>query len=546
MASRQGCSLERRAVLNGAEPGRPGSGGSASEPTHAYAEDVEGSGVGHTGSGHLDLDDVGLVETGAQEGDGRLGAGAGEVLEGPQGPTWGERLDSSGIPSFLRRHRRLSYLSVLLLGAVVVTAGVVVVCQGSRPPADDQVVAVRVWDSSSTATVDPSAPDQGVLTFSYTLDPQRSGDSLRLLGLVGPGVRANSAWQRASSVPGDSVAHDLAVIPDCDDPEAVGATEADYRLRVERTDALGRTAVGLVNLPSGSSIQWAVLIGRSCVEQWFDDGITTRGFDVTTVTTPTGDRSVRLGLHLRNALPTAVDVAKWNRNGGVSSSEVAGTLPPGATTVLPVTLRVDDCRRPELVRAEDRYLVLLTGVLVRKPSPQAGWPEPVAGFLPVTPTPEFRDRVNAAARSVCAGMPPVTVTVVSVAPTEDPALSLPLIQNGESIGVLRVRLRIVSTAERVTVADTVDATDANNGWPRSLTTATAVLHRGATEVDIHWAARCDAPDTPPFVALTLVTHGRSFPAQAQLLDQSLLAGYRRACPNLSSTDLPDQGWPTAR
>ena len=143
--------------------------------------------------------------------------------------------------------------AVLLLGA----AGTAWV--RTRPPEQLTAVDVTVFDwvpdaSGASGVVDIG---NGVLQSSYRVTPGSSGDTVRILGLVGPGIRASKVIPHPSpsAEPATAVA-DVSVVLGCDDPALETPTAQDFRLRVEETDAYGRTTSGLAELPLTTSSQW--------------------------------------------------------------------------------------------------------------------------------------------------------------------------------------------------------------------------------------------------------------------------------------------------
>jgi len=515
---------------------------------------VEGAGVGHDGRGHLDLDDTGYDEAtlvSLEVGD----EARPEVLEGPQGVTWGERLEAAGVTPYLRRHRSVARSALVVLAVVGLVAGGVTTYLSGLPPADDGAISVTVWETTSTSWETPNLTKQGTLELSYFLAPKRPGDSLRLLGLLGPGVRASAGSEPDTPVAGKPGDHDLAVIPDCDDPTVLAAQDADYHLQVQRTDALGRTVTGLVAVPVGSSVHWPVLIGRACAPQWFDESITTEAVDVSTTEPTTGVPALELVLHLRNKFGTgivATYVGGFNYYGGVgydggvpptgtpnSALLVAGTT----TSLLSVSVPVTDCRSPAAALAGEATSGLdLNGVVVT-PVSRVDVGDVIAGVLTVRWTAPVAHRVDTALRSLCAGVPQVTVDVVSVSPATDAALTAPLQILGPVGAVLRARLLVTSAATRVTVSDTATPADIDQGSPVYFTTRTADLRRGAAEVTVDWATTCDPQQGPPAVQLMLTSGQRRYPEPVTLADATLTAGFLHACGLIYTADLAEAGWP---
>jgi len=512
--------------------------GPATRACGAYAGVVEGASVGHAGRGRLDLD--GMGDDGADLVSLEAGDEVGpEVLEGPQGVTWGERLESAGVTAYLRRHRVVARSVLVVLAVVGLVAGGVTAYRSTRPPADDGVIAVTVWETTSTSGETTTLTEQGTLELSYFLSPQRPGDSLRLLGLDGPGVRASAGSEPVTPVAGKMGDHDLAVIPDCDDPTVLAAQDGDYHLRVQRTDALGRTVTGLVAVPVGSSVHWPVLIGQACAPQWLDESITTEAVDVSTTHPTTGVPALDLVPHLHNEF--GHDIAIY---GGGSNYEVGGALlVAGTTTLLSVSVPVPDCRSP--VEALDRGVangLELIGT-VETPGNRGDGEGIIGGRFTVRWSAPVAHRIDTALRALCKGVPQVTVDVVSVSPATDIASTAPLQNPGPVVAVLRTQLLVTSAATRVTVSDTATPADIAQGSRVYFTTATADLRRGVAEVSVDWATTCDPQPGPPIVQLVLTSGQHRYPEQVTLADATLTAAFLRTCGLIYTADLANAGWP---
>ena len=344
----------------------------------AYAEVVEDRRAGHVDSGHLELDESRNVMTGATELEVDHVGCVPEVLEGPDGPSWAERLEDAGITHFVRRRR--AALACVMVAATVAVVGAALYVR-TRPPPDDGVVAVTIEPApTSEGVVGGGLSADGVMTLGYRLTPARSTDTLRALGLVGPAVRASSVHVRTEGAPGQPVLVDVSLVPGCDDPRSVTSTLVDYGLRVERTDSFGRAVVDVVPLVNQSDDLVDQFIDL-CTGDWLGDGL--RAESVRTAVDPRG-RTVYLTIRVRSSL--IADVMLEPRDFTTDRILPVAVLPTGPPARIPLGgagtvqmgLFVRDCSTPRLPDAVETDPFTGTTGTPRPGLPLQGW-VPVPG-----------------------------------------------------------------------------------------------------------------------------------------------------------------------
>jgi hypothetical protein len=530
-------------------PVRPA--GPDSHTTSAYAELVEGAGAGHDASGHLELRDLSPADDRAAPFDAPDADPLLEVLDGPQGVTWGERLEAAGVSPFLRRHRS-GVRSVLAAACVLgLVAGALTAYSVNRPPDDDGVLAVDVWETTAAPWAGYPTGPGGYLEMSYSLAPKRVGDSLRLLGLVGPGIRASAGSESVTQVAGRPGEHHLAVLADCDDPALRVATATDYHLEVVRTDALGRATTGLIELPEASGVNWQTSLGRSCVAQWFGETITTESVEVSIDSAAAGIPALALDVRLRSTYPGGVlvgyvDPARfyWGfapMDGTANSARVEA----GGKSALALSLPVYDCREAATLASRLSHGVELEG-RVWEEGEAYDLNTSVGGRFSLGWSTEVGRRIEAALTTACTDAPAVTVGVSAARPGTNLALSAPLVELGPAITVVRVGLLVSSPASLVTALDPTSPAELAQGSPVYFTTASAAFHGGAAHVTIDWATTCGPEDGPPTVQLVLTSRGHRYPAQVRLADVNLTRAFLRTCGLIWTEDLGAAGWPDPR
>ena len=153
--------------------------------------------------------------------------------------------------------------------------------------------------------------------------------------------------------------------------------------------------------------------------------------------------------------------------------------------------------------------------------------------------------MQAALDGMCAGMPLTSVRVVSADLAVNRALSAGFAasRNYNDVVVLRSRVFVSSTADQVTMGDTLTAQDSANGAAASLSSASGRVVAGRVGLAIDWAVSCSDYPSPPQVRLTLTSHNATFPGRASLTDETLAQAFLAACPTRTRQDLSDAGWP---
>jgi len=487
-----------------------------------------------SGDGRLELDDLGSVIDRAAF----LDQPVAETLEGAAGTSWAERLEDAGIAPWVRRHRVLVAAVTLLVAAVGIGGTAYRV---TRPVPDDGVVAATATDLNPGSG--PPAPTTGrVLGFAYAVTPARAHDTLALLGLVGPGVRATSAADTVPASPGQPVRGDVFVVPECSDPRLVTAKATDYRIQVHRVDAHGNTAIGLVDVPPGSDAQWSQTLAQACAQEWLDEGLHTESVAISRG--PASDQ-LTLAVGLRSTLASQVAVDFTRYGGSLQSDNGFATLEPGSLTTVPVTFRVADCTDPRFefglpgpdgspLRGLSLTATLL-GQSVEGQPPGAQQGVPLSSMQ--------LDRVDALISGICAGAPHVTTRVLAAARTTNEALTNGLESNGNTdVVVLRLRLRLSTAGRSVTVGDTLSRGEILVGTQPTITTGSGPVVGGAAVVSLDWGFSCSAGTNPPVVAVSVTTARRAFPVRSALDDPVLARAVLHACPQLDPTQLAGLQW----
>jgi len=498
--------------------------------------------VGDIGDGRLELDELGSVIDHASSLDTPRPV---ELLEGNDTTTWGERLQASGVTPWLRRHRvavAAGAAAVLLLGAVGTT------WVRTRPPEQNTAVDVLITDfiadNGPSGVVDTGS---GTLESSYRVTPQRSGATVRILGLVGPGIRASKVRPHSDTAAedGTSIA-DVAVVLGCDDPALVTASPKDFRLQVEETDVYGRTTSGPVELPLDIASQWVDYTRSPCIQQQ------TSEFIVPTKVVIDGSlptRTITATVTVHNG--SNHDVTLSPPQGQQSSVFVAGgitAIAQGDDGVVPVTLRMSDCSNPRL----DEAYVPDTGqgrstttpgvnLLVTRSDLADGF-----GATIVVPfAADARAEVRSLLAQICRDVPVAAASVVIAGSSPvDPATEFTT--NGDpSLVGLRMTVDVTTTAQRVVLSDGVAPEDVANGAVVTVSTAGSRVTQGRARMVVDWATTCGGVISPPTVQLELTSGSRSWPVRAVLADAHLLAAYRVACPALQGGDFEGMGWPTS-
>ncbi len=499
--------------------------------------------MGDVGDGRLELDELGSVIDHASSLDVQPPE---DLLEGNDAVTWTERLQSTGVTPWLRRHRA----AVAATAAVVLVAGTATTAYvRSRPPAQDTTVSVTLanWvsDGSGTGVTNDGT---GLLVSTYRAVPAHSGDTVRILSVVGPGIRASTAHAHSATAAQDgATVADVAAVVGCDQGDATAATPADFRLRIEQTDAYGRTTTGLVDLPLADGGSWVDSIVGPCVQQKLTELVPA------TATRITGDpapRVLTVEATVHNGFGHDLMVAPTPGPG--TSVHIASNLvlaPDGTDIVVPVRIRVTDCAHPRL---DDAYVPDPGGY--RTQPQRAGLnlfatvgpaDASYGGALLVPFSPAQQATVTHLLAQMCAGIPPATVTMRLAGYSPDAVVrELPPGGDPTMVG-LRMQVDVATSAQRVQIADATAPEDIRNGAVPTILTVSSDVRGSHARLAVDWAAACSSVMPPPTVALTLTSGSRSWPVRVSLADQHLLDAYRVACPGLQPGDFSGMGWTTA-
>jgi hypothetical protein len=506
-----------------------------------------------TQDGRLDLDDLGEVIDGASALDEVIGT---EDVR----PTISERLDGWGVTPFLRRHR-IAIASVVVIALAV--SGVVWLRRDTRP-LDDGSLRAAVTDSLTQSGIDTSVP--GVATTVYTVVRQQEGDKVDLLGITGPGIRASSVGATvADGADPTRSSTPVIAVPGCEDPRALTATEDQFRLRVRRTDAFGRTVDGDLPMPLGSQVRWDVAIGGYCLQLLAARQVTTTSLAVRAVPSL---HAVVLDIGIRSTLDAdiALEVLSYS---GVRVQPVATStvVPRGGTANLQVTETVEDCSNPHIDTqfmapdgrsgyvVDDRGLDLYAHVV----GSDAG--DATASTIQLTWSAAEGRRLSAAFDALCTGMPAYTTRIVSSGPAPTDVIEAARSRFGgdPSTAVVRSTIEVRTRASRVGAGDVLSDTEIAQGNVPNITVVDAATGRvvsatengpatlvrpvdGVARFTVDWAISCAGGVGPPTAKLRLAQAAGTWQTWFSLDERVVAQGVLRSCPTMLPTDLANYGW----
>jgi len=487
--------------------------------------------------GRLELDDLGGIIDHSTSLDSPRSAPT-DLVEGVESPSFAERMESAGLTPWLRRHR----VAVAAASAVCVLAAAAgTTYVRTRPAAVDTSIEVAIADVNPGT---PATSDQpgGPMQFPYRLTPAHPTDRVRVLGVVGPGIRAS----RASSVDGPNavgvVFSTVYVLPGCDDTAIATPRATGYQLRVERTNAAGQTVEGLVDLPVSSSAQWPTQILSACLSQWLDEDVTTERISVTT------DRasfSLTINAAVRNNLAHDLVVNTYNQGGSTFVASAGGLLSAHSVTTLPLTFTVNDCSTvswdyghdPNTGAAFDGMPLFVTLL-----DPAVATDNLAPGLIRLRWDQATERTVEASLKALCAGAPRATWSVRSSARASDPVFERNARDSGVDTPVLlRSVLRLQTTATRVQLTDGQNRGYGDNGPLPLVRAVSAVVRGGRATVTLDWLASCSGSN-PPQAQLELTSGGRKWPVLITADSPEIVRAYLAACPTLKSTDLESLLW----
>ena len=511
------------------------------------------------GDGRLDLDDLGAVINDAapqRVGDSRDDV---EVIDDGRGRTWGDRLAEAGVTPWLHRHR---VVLASCTAVVVLVGGAATAYVRLRPPPLDPEVRVTISD----AVAGPFTNSQGqfvtldtpgiVSTDAWAraayavspLDP-RDTSTYTVLGLSGPAVRASTAREQVAGAAAPA-ASDVDVILDCFDPAALSPAPGSYRLRVARTDSVGRTVEAALPLPD-TSVSWPNYVASACTQSQTWDAVTVRSLTVR----PAASTTVELALQVVNSLPLDVS-ARSVPTGGFPSVVAAvepTVLPAGSETALVVRLDVRDCVAPALYpigtthpSAASSNGATVPGIHLTlthpAPTPTAsgsGFGDDPGGFAAVTWSPAQARQIDSALRQVCAGVPAPTAVVAAVGRGAPSTAVVPGLTRGSGIA-FPLTLTVRAAGDRVSVSSPKASEEEYVG--STFAPATALVRDGVATVRTTWTATCDAYLQLPVLRVLTSSPRGDRPFRLTLTSPLMAQQVLAACPGLLAGDLTSAGW----
>lgn len=490
------------------------------------------------GDGRLELDDLGGIIDRSTSLDAPPSHQA-EVLEGVEGPSFAERLETAGVAPWVRRHRVVlaSVTAVVVLAATGLTAVV-----WTRPAPEDTVMAAVVVDSQPSGTM-PVPSSGGIMSFDYTLTPERPSDRFRVLGMEGPGIRASSAASPGgTNTSTGAIVSTVSVVPECDDPAVTKPAVDSYRLKVERTNALGHVLDGVVAVPSSTSAQWPNQVLAACLQQWLRERVTTESV---TVTSDPSTFSFLIDTRLHNDMTSDLIANLFAQGSSIHCQQQSLVIAKMDSTRLPLRFVVDDCTRALWEFGQDAF----TGQQTDGMSLYVSYTDSAIsdrfgqGVVGVKWDRATQRKLISTIAAICAGVPAVTAKVVSSRQAVDPAFEA----NGASRGLeptimLRSTLEVRTSATHVRLSDTLSPEDVANGTPPMVRTAADDVHNGRAVITMDWLTSCTNQSNPPPVQLALSSGGRVWPARITVDSNVLANAYKAACPGLSDLDLQNLQW----
>ena len=375
-------------------------------------------------------------------------------------------------------------------GAVALGALVLLAAWFVLRPAPAPALAATV----SGVGLAPPLADGDPLVALYRVAPKGGADSVEVLGLVGPGVRASSAHPD----PGGRGTR-IAVVPDCLGSPSVGSFSLELRV----SSAAGATTEGLLPL-TDPAVDWAAAIADRCWTESTRAGISLVGLSAS----PDIERGlVRVSATLRNDTP---------RDLGISAVDVAdvATLEAAPAAPLPASASTTASAR-------------ITGRCGTAASPPSlSWavgPEGESPRLTLT-TPLTADQRLSVAQAMdvlCSSPPPTTVELVSATPATPPAGDIGL--GGAAIDL---RFRVSTGGVLVALGD--DPAGATADARRAFGYAVVTGPVEDAEATVRWDVVCYA-QRPRSLSVETRTQRLSFRSVVVLTQPGVTAALDRAC-----------------
>jgi len=499
--------------------------------------------------GRLDLDELGRVieeasglDTPAPPAPIDL-----DLLEGVAGPSLSERMGTWRVSVWMRRHRVL----VAAVATVAVAIGAVVLTeQARRPPDDDGLLHLTVLDypvqDRDRNGFDSSDPTGTVVSGTYSIVPDRGGDTDTLVGVTGPGIRASSAFVQDANVSSDGPRWTVSAILGCDDPAASTASVGEYRLVARRTDGFGRTVQEPVRLPIGTEMAWDQQVRLACLQTQ----VQTRLSLVSASASLTDDfQSMVVRLRVLSSLDHDISVTASGGPGeSVRGQGLARTISPGTPSDLVVPFTFEDCAAPNMQPvpvsppgSPDPVYVSERGVAFDVTVPGdnqlfAAWSAVWSDQMAAT--------VHRLVETACRGVPPATVRTGTVRIAAQSEVQFVRDLYGDPNGTaLLVRFDVATTSPTVKITDVVGPNDVARGnVPAISTSGTAATHHGHALVGVLWRTTCDPGATPPMLQLHLTRGTRHYAVLVTMNDAGLTRGLVASCPGLLPEALVANGW----
>lgn len=439
-----------------------------------------------------------------------------------------DRLGSGLAAAMIRRHPVPAALAGCLLATAVASTGYLVM----RTSPADPVVRVHLTGSAEPVLSGPGdapPPSGQTVTGHYDVSTDVEGDQVQVLGVHGPGLSVPSA-DRTTISAANAVRH-LGVYSTLDCSQTGWwTTDADYRLRVRRSDPTGQ--VTEYDAPLGpSATSWREAVQDACVRL----AVSQLTIETTTVAVTPGDPTVHVTLRLHNPHPFPLWLQPTTALRDPSPPTPVVAVASRSTATIDLTLQLGNCTAtepsisPGYLWQFDAFhrLSLRAGLSPLAPAPtDADDPHRAALLVDSTLVASINDRTARA----CIGTPRITTNVTSVRP---------IAATGRS-HVWRFDLRIRVAADQVMFRDAPAL-----ALPHAVTVTggVATTHLTWTVPDCTDLRLDDGSASPPGMEATILVSGRRYSVWIGLSDRLLLGAVRTTCPGVLSDDAArEAGW----